>query len=267
MFAGLSLLWAILWFCSTRATGMTDRAALAPPAKGTTETKATDGIFEHPLRKAEVWGSCLAWGCNGYVFYFFLFWLPTYFVRARGMSVGEMAGFATIPWLVLFIAMNFAGWAVDVIKRRSRHSIFWRRMVYAGAFVWAAVFIYPLQNVQTSREAVVLICVAFLGLGWTWPVASVLPIEYSPPKAGVITGFMQAWNQIAGIIAPLITGAVIAGGNWGGAFLVAAAMALLGALLVTVPSRYSTGVGDPRKLPVGSPGVTTPPPSLKGRGL
>jgi len=258
VFAGLSLLWALAWFWTTKATGMTDDAVAERGAKELAEARTKDGIFENPLSRAEVWGSSMAWFNNSYVFYFFLFWLPTYFVKARGMSVQEMAGLATIPWLVLFCTMNFGGWVVDVIKRKSKHSIFWRRMVFAGGFVWSAIFIYPLQSVETSGQAVVLISLAFLGLGWTWPVASALPIEYAPRKAGLITGFMNSWGQVAGIVAPIITGAVIAGGKWDKAFLVAAVISLLGALLVAIPSRYSTGVTGQAEVPIGRRAVTHP---------
>ena len=242
VFAGISLLWAAAWFLTTKLTGMTDKLPAALGAQEARESAKRDqGIFARPLHSIEVWGSSVAWFNNSYVFYFFLMWLPTYLVKARGMSVEEMAGFATIPWLVLFCTMNFGGWVVDVIKRKSTHSIFWRRMVYAGGFVWCGIFILPLQNVTTSGQAVLLICLAFLGLGWTWPSACALPIEYAPRKSGLVTGFMNSWGQVAGILAPIITGWVIADGRWGKAFLVAAIVSLSGALLVALPSRYSTG--------------------------
>jgi ACS family glucarate transporter-like MFS transporter len=108
--------------------------------------------------------------------------------------------------------------------------------------IWASVFIYFLQYARTSRQAVALICVAFMGLAFQWPVAWALPIEYTPKKSGIITAFMNVWGQVAGIVAPLITGYVIMGGNWSKAFVATAMFALMGAILVGVTSRYSTGV-------------------------
>ncbi len=58
----------------------------------------------------------------------------------------------------------------------------------------------------------------------------------------MITAFMNLWGQVAGILAPLITGYVIADGQWDKAFLVTAVFAILGAILVAVTSRYATGV-------------------------
>ncbi len=238
-FAGMSLIWAVLWIWVTNRAGMTD--ATGAEAEPDAAAGTGQAIFEKPFSKLEVWGSSVAWYCTSYVFYFFVLWLPTYFMKVRGMSAAEMAGFATVPWLVLFITMNVAGYFVDIVKQRSKHSIFWRRMIFAGGFAWSAVFLFPLQHATTSTEAVALICIAFLGLGWTWPVAFALPIEYAPAKAGVVTGFMNSWGQIAGISAPIITGAVIAGGTWGMAFFITAAVSLLGTVLVAGTSHYSTG--------------------------
>jgi MFS family permease len=247
IFAALSLLWAVFWVLVTRWAGMTDGAPAVVDSGKVTET-VPQGIFENPLAELEVWGSSMAWYSNSYVFYFFMMWLPTYFMRARGMSMAEMAGLATVPYLILFCMINIAGYVVELIKKKSTHSIFWRRMIFAVAFVWCAIAVFPLQYVETSREAVVLISLAFVGLSFTYPIAFALPIEYAPRRAGVVMGFMNSWGQVAGILAPIITGAVIADGHWERAFLITAAFSLLGALLVALTSHYSTGATDSREV-------------------
>jgi len=247
LFAGLSLLWGMWWMWLTRRAGMTDDAHRE--STSSESPRAVDlereAIFENPLRKLEVWGSSLVWYSGAYVFYFFLMWLPTYFVKARGLSPKEMASVVTITWTVLFVMMNVAGYIVDRVRQRCVHNIFWRRMILVGALVWASVCIYFLQFATSSRQAVVLICVGFVGLAFQWPVAWALPIEYAPKKSGMITAFMNVWGQVAGIVAPLVTGFVISDGNWGKAFLATAIFALMGAILVGVTSRYSTGVKSP----------------------
>jgi ACS family glucarate transporter-like MFS transporter len=247
--AALTLLLAGLWWWSTKWAGVTDEAEIQARA-GTAAAEPEKAVLvEKPFRSVEVWGFSLAWYSNAYVFYFFMFWLPTYLTQAKGFTLQEMAGLAVIPWLVLFVMMNVAGYLIDIVKRRSRNSLFWRRMIYAGAFLWCAAFLYPLQHVESGASAVALISLAFAGLAFNWPIAYSLPIEYSPPKAGIITAFLNSWGQVAGILAPIITGIVVAGGDWSLAFLVTTAFAVLGALLVGLTSRYSTGLSPaPTKL-------------------
>jgi MFS family permease len=132
-----------------------------------------------------------------------------------------------------------AGWVIDMIKRRSHRPVFWMRMIYAGAFVWCAAFLYPLQQAQTPGAAVALITLALVGLAPNWPIAYSLPIAYAPRKAGTVTAFLNSWGQVAGILAPIITGVVVADGDWSKAFLVATVFAVLGALLVGLTTRYS----------------------------
>jgi len=207
-----------------------------------TEKKVVPAIFDQPLKQLEVWGSSMQAGCNSYVFTFVVLWLPTYFVKARGMSVQDMAVFSTIPWVVLFVFMNIAGFIVDYVKNNTVHSIFWRRMILVAGYVWCGTFILQIQNVQTSKQALMYICIAFVGLGFTWPVGFSLPIEYAGLKAGLITGFLNCWGQGVSIIQPLITGYVAATNNWGLAFVWAAGFSLAGAVVVLVTSRYNTGV-------------------------
>ena len=244
LFAGISLLWGFWWLALTRRAGMTDDVHKVETGDAQADTAQRDAIFENPFRQLEVWGSSLVWYSGAYVFYFFLMWLPTYFVKARGLSPKEMAGVVTVTWSVLFVMMNVAGYLVDLVRKRSVHNIFWRRMILAGALIWASVFIYFLQYARTSRQAVALICVAFMGLAFQWPVAWALPIEYAPKKSGIITAFINVWGQVAGIVAPLITGYVIMGGNWSKAFVATAGFALMGAILVAGTSRYSTGAAS-----------------------
>jgi ACS family glucarate transporter-like MFS transporter len=238
--AALTLALALVWWWVTKWAGVTD----APPADAPTAEAAAvpPPLVDKPFRSLEVWGFSLAWFNNAYVFYFIMFWLPIYLTKAKGFTLQEMAGLAVIPWLVLFVMMNVAGYFIDMIKRRSRHSLFWRRMIFAAAFVWCAAFLFPLQYVQTGEQAVTLISIAFVGLAWNWPIAYSLPIEYSAEKAGIITGLLNSWGQVAGILAPIITGIVVADGDWSRAFLVAAVITLAGALVVGLTSRYSTGV-------------------------
>jgi MFS family permease len=239
--AAITLLLAGLWWWSTKWAGATDEAHVVEAAVAAEKPRA-EGLTEKPFRSLEVWGFSLAWYSNAYVFYFFMFWLPTYLTRAKGFTLEEMAGLAVIPWLALFVAMNISGWVIDMIKRRSRRPVFWMRMIYAGAFVWCAAFLYPLQHAQTGASAVVLITLALVGLAPNWPIAYSLPIIYSPRKSGTITAFLNSWGQVAGILAPIITGVVIGDGDWTKAFMVTTAFAVLGALLVGLTSRYSTGV-------------------------
>jgi len=243
-FAVISFVIGAYWMYVTKKANMTDSVFLEEKQETGTEKKVVAAIFDKPLREIEVWGSSMAWFSNSYVFSFLVMWLPLYFVKGRGMSVEEMAVFGSIPWAFLFIMMNVAGYIVDWVKNNTKHNVFWRRMIFAAGYLWCAAFIVMIQNVQTSNEALMYICTSFVGLAFTWPVGFSLPIEYAGPKAGIATGFMNSWGQLAAIISPLITGYVASTNNWGHAFWWAAVFSLAGAIVVLATSKYNTGVDD-----------------------
>jgi ACS family glucarate transporter-like MFS transporter len=241
--AVMTIGWTVLWTLMTKGL----RGQVTPKA-GSGQEQANEkkpaAIFEKPFRSVEVWGASVIWFSVCVVFYFFLMWLPTYFIKARGLSVQDMAIFSTIPWACLFVAMNVMGYLVDWVKNNLKHNIFWRRMILAGGLAWTAVFVFLMQGATTAGTAVIYLCVAFAGLATSWPVAWALPIDYAGPKAGVVAGFMNSWGQVAGITTPLIIGYLIAGGQWGNAFYYAAAAAIGGTLVISFTSKYSTGVAE-----------------------
>lgn len=238
----VSFICCAYWLYVTKKAKMTDDVFLQKNQEAATEKKIVPAIFEKPLKHVEVWGSSIQAACNTYISVFLVLWLPMYFVKARGMSLEEMAVFNTIPWLVLFIMMNVAGFIVDWVKNNTKHSIFWRRMIMVAGYLSSSVFLLMIQNVQTSTQALIYICIAFVCLAFTWPIGFSLPIEYGGPKAGLLIGFLNCFGQGASIISPLITGYVAARNNWGLAFVWAAAFALTGAIAVLVTSKYNTGV-------------------------
>ncbi len=235
--------WTALWALMSKRLDENRTSAAAPGQEAAPEKKP-EALFDKPFNKLEVWGSSIVWFNVCVVFYFFLMWLPTYFIKAKGLSVRDMAIFSTIPWACLFVSMNVMGSVVDWVKNNVKHSIFWRRMIMVGGLTWAAIFVFLMQSAQTSTTAVIFLCIAFVGLSISWPVAWALPIEYAGAKAGVVAGFMNSWGQLAGILTPIVIGYIISGGQWARAFWFAAVASIAGAVLLGVTSRYSTGVKE-----------------------
>jgi len=74
------------------------------------------------------------------------------------------------------------------------------------------------------------------GSGEAWYLAALGSGVRTVDQNGVAT----AWSGTS-FSAPIITGAVVANGDWSRAFLVSASITLAGALVVGLTSRYSTG--------------------------
>ena len=105
------------------------------------------------------------------------------------------------------------------------------------------------KGATDATSAVVLISLALVGLAFSWPVAWSLPVMYARSKAGLLSGFMNAWGQVAGILAPLITGAAAGSGSWGAPSCGVAGFTLMGAVLVAGTTRWSTDQAYHAKYP------------------
>lgn len=58
-----------------------------------------------------------------------------------------------------------------------------------------------------------------------------LPIDLGPKSAGLISGLMNTSGTLAGIIAPLLTGWLVATGSWKTALDVAVGLAIVGIVI------------------------------------
>src|SRR5262249_60466086 len=61
---------------------------------------------------------CLMYFAYGYGLYFYITWLPTYLIEARGFSVNSTKWLAAAPWVVSALGFWVGGWATDWLARR-----------------------------------------------------------------------------------------------------------------------------------------------------
>jgi ACS family D-galactonate transporter-like MFS transporter len=191
---------------------------------------STAGMLAYLLGTRKVWGLAIGFGAYGYSFYLFLTWLPEYLVRTMHRGILASEGFAAIPWACASAAdLLVGGWLVDFLVRRGRDETRVRKAVLViGMCTGVAV----LGATVTIRPAVALIyiSIALAGLSAAAPVAWSLP-SLIAPKGGVGTvgGIMNFSNNMMGVVAPIVTGFVVARTHaFVDAFLVAGLVLLAG---------------------------------------
>ncbi|MEX3841548.1 MFS transporter [Paraburkholderia sp. BR10882] len=87
----------------------------------------SDRAARPPLRKLlahrNIWAMCIGFFMINYNSYFFITWLPTYLVKARGMTMMEMGWMASLPLLASIVVEIFAGWASDRVFASGKLSL------------------------------------------------------------------------------------------------------------------------------------------------
>jgi MFS family permease len=188
------------------------------------------GMLGYLLRCRKVWGLSIGFAAYGYCFYLFLTWLPAYLVQTMHMNILASAAFATIPWMCATVSdLVVGGWLIDRLiarghdETRVRKTVLLVGMCGGLAVIGATTTTHPVA-------AIAWIAVALSGLSAAAPVSWSLPSLIAPRGGvGTVGGIMNFGNNLAGVVAPIVTGITVGRTHsFTSAFLVAGAVLLTG---------------------------------------
>ena len=190
----------------------------------------------HYLRRPAVLATAFAFFGYAYILYFFLAWFPSYLTMAQHLSIKSMSVVNVIPWAVGFIGLVAGGFLTDAIFRRTGDAVFARKLVLVGCLGIAAVCVALAGLVASVEAAVLLMAVSVFFMYLTGNTYWAIILDtVEPGRIGGVGGFVHLIANIAGIIAPSVTGFLVqTTGSFTSAFVLTGAMAVIGALLVAV---------------------------------
>jgi MFS transporter, ACS family, D-galactonate transporter len=195
-----ALLWVPAWLYFAPA-GKTKGASL-PSAAPQAIHWPWRAIFTNP----SVWYLSAVIFFASYFWYFVLSWMPAYLTISRGFSTLKMGQVLSTPHFVMAVTTLIAGWLADRLVKKTGN-IFGIRVLFAAGGLLGASSIL-LLNI-TSRPSlllpILLLCSCSYGVYASnfWTIAQ----NASPvPMVGRTIGFLNTLSQIAGAMAPLITG-------------------------------------------------------------
>lgn len=216
----LSLLWLLPWLkWMPRKQNHSNADAAGTPS------------FLDLLRLRSVWGTCLGTFCINYLSYFLITWLPYYLVRERNFSMDSMAKIGGSAYLLAACFAALSGWLADRwILSGATHTLVRKTVVGgglagSGIFVGLAVVSSPVYCVVALILGVILFGVLASNM---WAITQTMA---GPKGAGRWTGFQNAVGNLAGVVAPAVTGFVLQRtGEFYWAFIIVAVVALAGTM-------------------------------------
>jgi ACS family D-galactonate transporter-like MFS transporter len=220
----ISLLWLIPWaWVARRAMRPTgDSVALSGLEVG-------PGLLEIASQRS-AWGTFLCLFCGNYVWYFLLTWLPWYLVRERHYSEAAMGRFGSMAFWAVGLASLISGWISDRLVEHGGSPTFVRKMFAAGGLTGAIVIVAVplLQSQSTSLYVLIFACISFgCYSSHPWLISQTLA---GPAAAGRWSGMQNAIGNLAGVVAPWLTGHIVQDkGHFIYAFAVVSVMLGLGA--------------------------------------
>lgn len=216
----LGLVWLVPWWAwMPRRTA----SSAAVPKQQT-------GILD-VLRQRSAWGTFLSLFCLNYSLYFLVTWLPFYLIRARGLSMTQMARVGGLVFLVsaassiLFGKLSdrwiAAGGSPTTVRKtlmivgKTGLGVFLVASALApdAVFVWTLVLMGLFNGIAASNF---------------WAITQTLA---GPRMVGRWTGVQNFVGNLAGAVAPMLTGFLLdKTGHFYWPFFIAAAIVWIGAL-------------------------------------
>ena len=192
--------------------------------------------FTHLLSRPAVRRLVLARFCFDPVFYFYMFWIPQYLARERGLAIVEIGSLTWIPFLVLGLTNIAAGRASDLLvahrwpPRRSRLTL-----MFIAALLTPSSWLASLA--ATPMLAIALMSALMFAHGiWIANFITLIGDTVTSDEVGTAVGLTGTGGGIAGMISSLAIGPVADHFSFTPVFLVSALL-YPAAWLVLVASR------------------------------
>lgn len=197
------------------------------------------------LRSRDLWYLSTIYFCYGWVLWLYLAWFPSYLREARHFTQLGM-GLASLPLLAATVTNVVGGLVSDRLAHQWNDLRRGRLMVSICGFAIAGIALLPGVLAAGAVAAMVCLTVALAGLELTVSVSWAICIDIGGDFSGSVSSVMNTWGNVGGAVSAVMVGYLATLFGWTSPFLLASALCLFSALLV---SRI-----DPRRPAAGPPG-------------
>jgi ACS family hexuronate transporter-like MFS transporter len=205
-------------------------------AAGGHSDDAADTPWWTYLRQPAVWSTAAAYFGYAWILWTFLNWFPTYLIQERGIDLTTLSIGGSLPWIGGCVGMVLGGIVTDRIAARTGRSLPARRWTIVICLTATAILFSFVGVVTSTVGAIALMAVVILLLYFTGAQYWLVVGEAVPGHAyGSVSGAVQMFATTASIIAPVLTGYLVASAiGWAGTFALGGAVAVVGAALLAL---------------------------------
>lgn len=216
----LSMFWLWPWFRWMPRSPKTEAVDFLP----------SPGIIEI-LQQRSAWGTCAGLFCTNYLSYFLITWLPFYLVHERQFAMTQMAKITGAAYMSAAVIGTLCGWLSDRWISAGGTPTSVRKTFTGGGMACAGIFLVGCVASATNLS-ILMVVMATVSYGIcssnVWAITQTLA---GPQAAGRWTGVQNFMGNLAGIVAPALTGFVVdRTGKFFWPFLITAGMSVLGTL-------------------------------------
>lgn len=167
----------------------------------------------------------------GWTLWVFLTWIPSFLAAQFGLALSKYALFTTFVLLAGVVGDTAGGVMGDRLLRRTGNLRSARRTVLLTGLLGSLACLVPLLLHPNLVAATVTLSLSFFFLELCNATLWAIPMDVAPEWSGTASGMMNTGFGIAGILSPILFGALVDSTGWQWPF--AASILLLAAAAVT----------------------------------
>jgi ACS family hexuronate transporter-like MFS transporter len=184
------------------------------------------------LKFRETWALM---GCRmlvGPVVQFYIYWLPEYLYRQRGLSLKEIGLFAWVPFLFGDIGSIGGGWLAGALIRRG-FSVTNARRITMGLGAACCLLSFAVVGARTIPGALAGICLVLFGHTFlSANMFAAISDAFPSTAVGRVTALTGIAGGLSGMLFPLLTGVLVDRFSYLPVFSLAAVMPMAGCVLL-----------------------------------
>ena len=218
----LGLLWLIcnlVWFDRPeKVTWLTDeerRKILAERSAGASDeigTPGSAGVVLELLRSPSMWGAMIAQAAGIYALYLLLFWLPSYLQETKHLSIMKTGLYTAVPWAIAVPVSIVIGIVSDRLLGTQTLLAGGRRGMVILCILLAAVMVFvPFTDNTSLILTLFALSLSGINAAISLNVTLVTDLVHRVRDVGKAISLTILAGNVCGLLAPIVTGYVVAG--------------------------------------------------------
>jgi MFS family permease len=213
-----------------------ERSAGTPDEVG---QHGSPGVILELLRSPSMWGIMIAQASGIYTLYLLLFWMPSYLQDTKHLTIMKTGLYTAIPWAVAVPVSILIGLTSDRLLKGGSLLAGGRRGMVIFTFLLAATCaLVPFTDDTTTIIVLFALSLSGINAAISLNVTLVTDLVHRVRDVGKAISLCILSGNICGLLAPIVTGYIIAGfGNYDWALWIAGILLVIGAIALAIMTR------------------------------
>jgi MFS family permease len=219
-----------------RSKILTERSAGSPDEIG---LHGSAGVVLELLKSPSMWGAMIAQAAGIYTLYLLLFWLPSYLQETKHLTIMKTGLYTAVPWAIAVPVSIVIGLLSDRLLRTQTLLAGGRRaMVIFCILLSAVVVLVPFVNGTGLILTLFALSLSGINAAISLNLTLVTDLVHRARDVGKAISLTILSGNICGLLAPIVTGYIVAGlHSYDWALWIAGILLVVGAIALGTMTR------------------------------